>query len=82
MLLVDAYYVQRECQIQIQLGTLKMQKTKQIMLQNMKHENHTTQFDTKSYSVQNDKPKSAHNKPHEGHFCATLQNFIDRHIVD
>ncbi len=48
----------------------------------MKHENHTTQFDTKSYSVQNDKPKSAHNKAHEGHFCATLQNFIDRHIVD
>jgi hypothetical protein len=51
------------------------------MLQNMKHENHTTQFDTKSYSVQNDKPKSAHNKAHEGHFCATLQNFIDRHIA-
>ncbi len=48
----------------------------------MKHENHTTQFDTKSYSVQNDKPKSAHNKAHKGHFCATLQNFIDRHIVD
>jgi hypothetical protein len=34
------------------------------MLQNMKHENHTTQFDTKSYIVQNDKPKSAHNKAH------------------
>ncbi len=70
MLLVDACYVKRNCQIQIQLGTLEHVKNKTNNV--TKHENHTTQFNTKSYSVQNDKPKSAHNKAHQGIFLCNL----------